>query len=59
MLTNADDSWVFVDDVEGVLTEDYDDDDDDDGDDDDGDDDDDNDDHDEDSRLYVHAATAC
>ena len=48
MLTNADDRWVFVDGVEGALTEDYYDDDDDD---------DDNDD--EDSRLYVHAATAC
>ena len=55
MLTNADDSWVFVDGVEEVLTDDdNDDDNDDDDDDDDG-----NDDDDEDSRLYVHAATAC
>ena len=52
VLTNADDSWVFVDGVEEVLTDDDDDDDDDDDyDDDDDDDDDDNDDDDEDSRL--------
>ena len=44
----------LCDDVAGTLTEDNDDDDDDDDDGDDGDDD-----NDEDSRLYVHAATAC
>ena len=45
VLTNADDSWLFVDGVAEALTEDYDD----------------NDDYDngEDSRLYVHAAAGC